>query len=130
MAATNENRERWIQRPDADTRLANAVHDGLGAIRISRFFNDRMRLAVRVQLWELAPGTSEGAHVHAGDDPADDYEELYYVLSGHGRMTIDDQVHDLHPDDAVLVPVDVDHGLEAMGDEPLRILLLFGKPAR
>ena len=33
------------------------------------------------------------------------------------------------PDDAVLVPTGVDHGLYATGNEPLRILLIFGKVA-
>ena len=34
----------------------------------------------------------------------------------------------LEPGDSLLVPLDVDHGLENRGDEPLRIVLVFARP--
>ena len=50
------------------------------------------------------------------------------MLSGTGTITIEGRRHEIAPGDAVLVPTDVDHGLYATGNEPLRILLIFGKP--
>ena len=85
-------------------------------------------LPIHVQIWELEPGTSEGDHTHPTDDPADNYEELYLVLSGTGEITIDGSRRALTAGDAVLVPTGVGHGLYATGTEPLRILLIFGKP--
>ena len=117
-----------FQDDGTDVRTFGEVHGGAGSIQVSRLFRDRLSLPIHVQIWELGPGTSEGDHTHPGDDPADNWEELYYVLSGTGTITIDGTRHPLAPGDAVLVPVDVDHGLHATGDESLRILLIFGKP--
>ena len=118
----------WFQRDATDPRVSSPIHDGVGEIVRRRLFADRLSLPVHAQVWELAPGTSEGDHTHPSDDPNDNFEELYYVLSGTGVITIDGATHAIAPDDAVLVPTGVDHGLYATGSEPLRILLLFGKP--
>jgi oxalate decarboxylase/phosphoglucose isomerase-like protein (cupin superfamily) len=117
-----------IQDAASDMRDATGVHEGDGTIRISRFFRGRLRMPVHLQLWELAPGITEGAHTHRSDDPDDDWEEVYYVLSGRGRLILPDGPVDLEPGQAALVPTDLDHGLASLGTEPLRILLLFGKP--
>ena len=118
----------WFQRHDAEIRTFGEVHGGDGSIQISRFFHDRLTLPIHVQLWELEPGTSEGDHTHPGGDPADNWEELYYVLSGTGTITIDGARQAIGPGDAVLVPTDIHHGLYDTGDQPLRILLIFGRP--
>jgi quercetin dioxygenase-like cupin family protein len=116
-----------LQHGDADIRTYAEVHDGVGPIQISRLFRDRLALPVHVQIWELEPGTSEGDHTHPTDDPADNYEKLYFVLSGSGTITIDGERREIGADDAVLVPTGVNHGLYADHGETLRILLIFGK---
>jgi mannose-6-phosphate isomerase-like protein (cupin superfamily) len=78
-------------------------------------------------IWELAPGASEGDHVHDGED---DYEETYYFLSGEGEMRIAGKSIPIKPGDAFLVQTGVDHGLRNTGGGPLRLVLLFGKPPR
>ncbi len=118
----------WFQRDASDQRVVSVIHDGAGEIVRRRLFADHLTMPIHAQVWELAPGTSEGDHTHAPDDPSDDWEELYYVLSGHGTLTVDGERRDVGPDDAVLVPTGVDHGLYADRGETLRILLIFGKP--
>jgi quercetin dioxygenase-like cupin family protein len=118
----------FFERGDEHVRTYAQVHNGEGAIEISRLFRDRLTLPVHVQIWELEPGVSEGDHTHPSDDPADNYEELYYVLAGSGTLTVDGSRHALAVGDAVLVPTDIDHGLYADRGESLRILLIFGKP--
>jgi quercetin dioxygenase-like cupin family protein len=118
----------WFQRMATDPTVASTIHDGVGEIVRRRLFADQLRLPIHAQVWELAPGTSEGDHTHPDNDPADNWEELYYVLSGTGTITVEGARHEIAPGDAVLVPTDVDHGLYATGAEPLRILLIFGKP--
>jgi quercetin dioxygenase-like cupin family protein len=118
----------WFQREATDPRTSAVIHQGTGEIVVRRLFRGQLTLPVQAQVWELAPGTPEGDHTHASDDPADNWEELYYVLSGTGAVTIDGERNAIAPGDAVLVPADVDHGLDATGDEPLTILLMFGKP--
>ena len=52
------------------------------------------------------------------------------MLSGRGIATFDDGGEvALEPGDSLLVPLDVDHGLENRGDEPLRIVLVFAHPS-
>ena len=117
----------WFQHEATDLRTSTPIHDGLGSIEVRRLFRDRLTLPIHAQVWELPPGATEGDHTHAGTNPADNYEELYYVLSGTGTMTINGVERPLEPGDSALVPVDVDHGLQAGPNEPLRILLIFGK---
>jgi mannose-6-phosphate isomerase-like protein (cupin superfamily) len=46
----------------------------------------------------VAPGQSTAAHFHRLT------EEIYYVLSGTGRMRIDDEQCDVGPGDAIAIP--------------------------
>jgi quercetin dioxygenase-like cupin family protein len=117
----------WFQSEATDPRSSSPIHGGVGEILIRQLFGGRMTMPIHVQVWELAAGTSEGDHTHRVDDPTDDWEELYYVLSGVGTITIDGTRHEIAAGEAVLVPAGVDHGLYATGTDALRILLIFGK---
>ena len=115
----------WHENDSTDIRDIDAIHDGDGAIRVRAFFKDKNQTGVHFHVWELAPGVSEGNHIHEGDD---DYEETYYFLQGQGVMWIEGQDVPIAAGDAILVPPGVDHGFRNTGDEPLRLVLLFGKP--
>ena len=127
-----ETRTRWWKTSDAEgVREHTGIHEGTGVIRVKSFFDDRTTTGLHLHHWELAPGATEGRHTHPAENPRDNWEELYYVLSGHGVATFDDGSEvPLAPGEALLVPVDVDHGLENRCDEPLRIVLVFARPAR
>lgn len=124
-------RTRWWKTSEAEgARDRHAIHDGTGVIRVTSFFAEQTTTGLNFHVWELQPGATEGRHTHPADNPRDNWEELYYVLSGRGVATFDDgEEVPLAPGDALLVPVDVDHGLENRGDEPLRIVLVFARPA-
>jgi mannose-6-phosphate isomerase-like protein (cupin superfamily) len=115
----------WKQTDSTDLRAQPAIHDGEGTIVRRLFFREQSQLGVKFDVWALPPGASEGCHTHDGDQPL---EEIYYVLQGHGLMRIENEDVTLAPGDAVLVPPGVDHGLFNTGPEPLRLVLLFGKP--
>ncbi len=67
----------------------------------------------------VKPGKRQAfAHRH------DQAEEIYVVLSGGGRMKLDEEVHDLRPLDAIRVAPQVARAFEA-GPEGLQ-LLAFG----
>ena len=61
-------------------------------------------------------------HYHEG------YDELYYVLSGKGTITIDGKTSALRPGAAVVIPRMRRHSLVAEGDDPLEFII-FGTPA-
>ena len=67
----------WKQSETADVINTHAVHEGDGVITRRRFFRDATRLPVKVEIWELPPGASEGSHIHGGDD---ELEEFYYFI--------------------------------------------------
>lgn len=108
-------RVKWVE----------GVHNGRGSIQIRSFFDKQSRLGTRLQVWELEPGTSEGIHIHQQDKPL---EEIYYFLQGRGHMWIEEESIPVATGDAILIPSGVAHGFKNTGSEPLRLVLLFGKP--
>ena len=53
-------------------------------------------------------------------------EEIYYVLKGHGRMTVGSEVREVAAGEAVYIPRGAAHTLENSGTEPMTILLVCG----
>jgi mannose-6-phosphate isomerase-like protein (cupin superfamily) len=93
---------------------------GFGEIQEARFARkdldaEQTGLAYHV----LRPGKRQGfAHRH------DQAEEIFVVLSGTGRMKIDDDVLEVGPMDSIRVAPHAARAFEA-GDDPLEILV-FG----
>ena len=67
---------------------------------------------------ELAPGEAPPPHQH------DDMEQVFYVLSGQGRLVIGEhsETYLVDPGDVVRVPPGTPHTIHALGDAPLRYL--------
>lgn len=101
------------------------LHDGKGPSRFQWFFLDQTELPVAVQMWELAPGASEGMHSHSAPSPL---EDVYIVAEGTGTMEVGDNSYSLNPGDAVLAPVGVDHNLHNTGHSTLKLVVVFGAP--
>ncbi len=105
----------------------HALHGGVGSMRMQWHFLDESRLPVAVQTWELPPGASEGMHAHdPGEQPLD---ELYLVVAGTGRMRVDAETYDLASGDSVLAVAGANHDLVNTGDDLLRVLVVWGRPA-
>jgi len=119
------NAKYWKQSDSTDVRSITALHEGDGVIDVRPFFNGLSQTGVQFHVWELAPGASEGNHIHQCDD---NFEEIYYFFQGRGVMWIEGEDVPIEAGDAILVPPGVDHGFRNTGDEPLRLVLLFGKP--
>jgi mannose-6-phosphate isomerase-like protein (cupin superfamily) len=68
----------------------------------------------------LPVGAAVGRHHHLLT------EEVYYILSGRGRMTVGAQVREVETGDAVFIPRGQTHTLENTGTEPMTILLVCG----
>ncbi len=75
------------------------------------------------------PDLSLGLYVLAVDQPdlqpphAED--EAYYVVSGRGRITVGDEVRDVHPGTIVFVAATVAHRFHDI-TEDLTLLVMFG----
>ncbi len=68
----------------------------------------------------LPPGAAVGRHFHRQT------EEVYYILSGTGEMTVGDETAEVSAGDAVYIPVENVHTLKNTGSEPMKILLVCG----
>jgi uncharacterized cupin superfamily protein len=66
----------------------------------------------------LPPGVSIGNHRHTGD------EEYYYIVSGKGIMTLDQERIEVNGGDITAVYPGGVHGLENTGNEDLRIIVI------
>lgn len=68
----------------------------------------------------LPPGKSVTPHHHQV------LEEIYYILSGSGVMTIGDESQAVSAGDAIYIPKHHQHTLTNTGDEDMTILLVCG----
>ncbi len=54
----------------------------------------------------------------------DGQQEIFYILSGSGKMTAGGETADLYPNIAVLMPAGLEFGMKNSGDEPLTMYLI------
>lgn len=110
---------------DGDYAYDLTLHGGEGRTTIKHYFVKESSMPVSVQMWTLEPGASEGMHTH--HDPP--LEELYLVVSGTATLTLDGEVRELGPGDAMLSKEGTDHDLVNTGSEPLRLVMVWGPPS-
>jgi len=68
----------------------------------------------------LPAGAAVGRHHHS------ETEEIYYILSGTGRMSVGSDVREVGPGDAIYIPRGQAHTLENTGRAPITLLLVCG----
>jgi mannose-6-phosphate isomerase-like protein (cupin superfamily) len=68
----------------------------------------------------LPPGTAVTPHHHR------QIEEIYYIVSGQGLMTVGDEIREVEAGDAVYVPCGHRHTLENTGTQPITLLVACG----
>ncbi len=78
------------------------------------------------KLWlgtsSVDPGFSSNAHAH------EDQEEVFYCVSGRGRIKVDDEEMPLEPGVVVFVPEKSVHQLINDGDEILKVVSAVSPP--
>ncbi|MDJ1420873.1 MAG: cupin domain-containing protein [Candidatus Methanoperedens sp.] len=72
----------------------------------------------------LEPGQSIQPHYHP------ESEEIYYILSGYGIMTIGDEKQEISRGDVVYIPASAPHTLLNTGSVPLRFMTVSAKGDR
>jgi mannose-6-phosphate isomerase-like protein (cupin superfamily) len=96
------------------------AHGGEGVIEFCRVA-DASALAGGCNFIDLAvvpPGATIGRHQHAPDE-----EEFYLVLSGRAEMYRDGREFIVGPGDLVRNPPGAEHGLRALGPDPVRLFV-------
>ena len=109
----------FIVEHDAEVRKVEpGTHNGGGETVGYSFFANAPKLALVFRKRALKPGSAIGYHLQQED-------EIYYVLSGRGTMTIDDKSFEVGPGAAVLTRPGSSHGLKQIGTEDLVILINY-----
>jgi len=63
-----------------------------------------------------------GRHYHA------EHDEIIYIISGRGIMTVGSEIRPIQPGDVVVVPRRTAHGIENRAPEPLVALSVMSPP--
>lgn len=109
----------YVLERDADVATTQpGPHHGLGQTTGHLFFEKVPGLTFSFRKRVLHPGSSIGFHLQKED-------EVYYVVSGKGRMTIDGKAFDVKPGDATLTRPGSSHGLVQTGDDDLVLVIVF-----
>jgi len=60
------------------------------------------------------------------DGAKHDADEIYYILSGHGKIKLDAEIKEVCPDQVIFIPAGCFHALDnRMGKEDLKILTIW-----
>ena len=76
----------------------------------------------QLDLYCLAPGQAQKAHVH------DDQDKICYVLEGRGTFTLDGTEETLEPGEAIVARAGASHGITNAGTSPLLVLVVVTPP--
>ena len=114
----------YVLERDAEVaREEPGTHKGGGQTIGYSFFKDTPKLGMVFRKRALKPGSGIGYHEQQED-------EIYYVLSGRGIMTIDGKPIEVGPGTAVLTRPGSSHGLKQVGSEDLVIMINYLQPPR
>ena len=94
------------------------THNGGGQTIGYSFFKNVPNLKLVFRKRALKPGSGIGLHEQKED-------EIYYVLSGRGQMTLDGKTVDVTPGTAVLTRTGSTHSLKQVGSEDLVIMINY-----
>ena len=109
----------YVLERDAEIAMEEpGTHGGGGKTVGYSFFKKAPNLKLVFRKRALKPGSAIGYHLQKED-------EIYYVLSGRGEMTIDGKSFEVKAGDAVLTRPGASHGLKQVGSEDLVILINY-----
>ena len=99
------------------------THNGGGTTTGYSFFKDVPNLKLVFRKRALKPGSGIGPHEQKED-------EIYYVLSGRGTMTLDGTAVEVTPGTAILTRPGSSHGLKQVGPDDLVIMINYEQEAK
>lgn len=122
--ATHQVSGGYVLERDAQVAKEEpGTHKGGGMTVGYSFFSKVPNLKLVFRKRALKPGSGIGYHLQKED-------EIYYVLSGRGEMTIDGKTFELGPGDAVLTRPGASHSLKQVGKEDLVIMINYEQVAK
>jgi mannose-6-phosphate isomerase-like protein (cupin superfamily) len=124
QAAQTKAKGGYVVEHDAElAKPEPGTHNGGGDTVGYSFFAKAPGLKLVFRKRALKPGAGIGYHEQKED-------EIYYVLSGRGIMTVDDKSFEVTPGTAVLTRPGSSHGLKQAGPDDLVIMLNYEQAPR
>lgn len=113
-----QSRPSVIEHAQAIARMQPGPHGGSGTTIASPFFAGQPDFGFAFRQRVLLDGASIGVHGHGKD-------EVYYIVSGRGELTLDGSARILTPGTAVLTRDGSSHSLRQVGSEALTVLIVY-----
>ena len=112
-------RNRFFVKQDSEVRRTETPpHNGVGKSTAYRYFDEVKDARVIFRKRALHKGASIGMHVLSHD-------EVYYVVSGRGLLTVDDTKRAVGPDTAIFMHQGADVGIQQTGDADLVLIISY-----
>jgi mannose-6-phosphate isomerase-like protein (cupin superfamily) len=108
----------WVREDAAVAKVEPAPHEGGGDSTAYRYFDDVPDARVIFRKRALHKSSAIGMHVLTHD-------EVYYVVSGRGKLRVDDRQVHLGPNTAVFLHEGADVGIWQEGDEELVVIVAY-----
>lgn len=119
--AQSADTSKYIIQNDVEVAKKEAgTHNGGGETIGFNFFAQAKNLKTIFRKRILKPGSSIGYHLQKED-------EIYYVISGNGKMKMNGKVFSVKPGDAILTRPGSSHGIEPDIGNDLVILIAYEK---
>lgn len=112
---------KFILQNDKDvSKQEPGTHNGGGKTIGYNFFADAKNLKMVFRKRTLKSGSAIGYHLQKED-------EIYYVISGNGKMKMNDETFAVKPGDAILTRPGNSHSIEPNQGNDLIILIVYEK---
>jgi mannose-6-phosphate isomerase-like protein (cupin superfamily) len=108
-----------IGTKDSPVEVTGA-HGGKSSLLWKRFTDGNMMWS-DLQSFEhvtVPSGGNVGLHVHSRT------EEIYFIVTGRGRMRVGEETREVGPGDLILTPLHTAHSFQALGDEPATFIVM------
>jgi mannose-6-phosphate isomerase-like protein (cupin superfamily) len=123
VAFTNahQNDEGYIIEHERDIATQQqGPHNGGGETTAYSFFSKTPDLQLIFRKRVLYPGSSIGYHLQ-------DKDEIYYIVSGRGELTMNGKTILVNAGDAILTRAGSSHGLKPFGKDSLTLIINYNK---
>lgn len=77
---------------------------------------------LQVTVMQLLTGQAIGVETHEGND------QLVIVVDGRVRLTVAGDVRHMRPQQALLIPAGASHDVQAEGDAPAKLIVIYAPP--
>lgn len=117
--ASRHVRNRFFLKQDKEVAVVEAApHAGTGKTTAYRYFDDVKDARVIFRKRAIPKGGSIGMHVLTHD-------EVYYIVSGRGELTVDDTKKEVGPDTAIFMHEGADVAIHQRGNSDLVVIVSY-----